>query len=141
MKVIGGKLAVRTKGQQGALDLVNITHEVEEQVRVSGLSAGTATLFVTHTTAGIALIEDEPGHKLDQAALWERLAPTHDGYQHNHTAGDTNGHSHLRAGLLGQSLVIPVIGGKLALGTYQRIFLLEFDAPRERTIVVQLMGI
>ena len=141
MQVVGSRLTLRTKGPKGGFDTVNITREVQDRVRASGQSDGIVTLLVTHTTAGIAIIEDEKGHKLDQASFWERLIPAHDGYQHNHTAGDNNGHSHLRAGLQGQSLVVPFNEGKLALGTYQGIFLFEFDAPRERTIAVQVMGI
>ncbi len=141
MKVIGSRLTVRTQGPKGGFDTLNITLQVQDQVRASGLADGTVTLLVTHTTAGIAIIEDERGHKLDQASFWERLLPTNGGYQHNHIAGDDNGHSHLRAGLQGQSLVVPFNDGKLALGTYQAIFLFEFDAPRERTIAVQVMGI
>ena len=141
MTVVSGKLTVRSEGPKGGTDIVNITQGVIEQLRASGLTDGTITLFVTHTTAGIAVIEDERGHKLDQANFWERIIPTRDGYQHNAIAGDHNGHSHLRAGIQGQSVVIPFSEGKLALGTYQRIFLLEFDAPRERTVIAQIMGV
>jgi secondary thiamine-phosphate synthase enzyme len=127
-----------TKGQGDAHDLTAV---VANAVRDSGLAAGTATVFVVGSTAGITTIEFEPGAVADFNGLFERLAPRHDEYRHHLRWGDDNGSSHVRAALLGPSLTVPFDDGELALGTWQQIMLVEFDTrPRRREVVVQLVG-
>ena len=129
---------VDTRGQSDAHD---ITAAVERAVRESALVSGIATVFVVGSTAGITTIEFEPGAIADLNAVFETLAPQNGDYRHHLRWGDDNGSSHVRAALLGPSLTVPFSGGRLALGTWQQIMLLEFDTrPRRREIVVQLVG-
>ncbi len=130
--------SVKTRGQGDACDL---TGEIEGAVRASGLSAGTVTVFVTGSTAGVTAIEFEEGVVADLAAALERIAPRNSEYKHHLRWGDDNGSAHLRAGLVGPSLVVPFREGKLLLGTWQQVVLLEFDTrPRTRRYVLQVMG-
>jgi secondary thiamine-phosphate synthase enzyme len=130
-----------TEKTQGRCDIVDITAKVEEQLRRGKLSRGLATLFVSGSTAGLTTIEYEPGILKDLKELLEKLIPSDRKYHHDDRWGDDNGFSHLRASLLGPSLQIPIENGKLLLGTWQQIVLLDFDnRPRTREIVVQLMG-
>jgi secondary thiamine-phosphate synthase enzyme len=129
---------VRTKGQGEARDL---TDAVRRAVSAAGLGAGLATVFVTGSTAGVTTIEFEPGAVSDLDRAFERIAPRRAEYAHHLRWGDDNGSSHVRAAMLGPSVSIPVVDGKLALGTWQQIVLVEFDTgPRERHVVVQLIG-
>jgi secondary thiamine-phosphate synthase enzyme len=129
---------IRTKGQGDAHD---VTPFVTDALVSSSLSAGTATLFVVGSTAGVTTIEFEPGAIADLNALFERLAPRGAEYRHHLRWGDDNGSSHVRAALLGPSVTIPFAEAKLLLGTWQQIMLLEFDTqPRRRDLIVQLNG-
>jgi len=132
---------VSTKGNS---DVVNITDPVAEAVAVagSGLRAGVATLFNVGSTAGITTTEYEPGlANTDLAAAFERIAPEAGAYEHEKTWHDDNGHSHVRATLLGPSLSVPFTEGRLVLGTWQQIILVDFDTrARQRTVVCQLIG-
>ncbi len=103
---------------------------------------GTLTVFVVGSTAGITTTEFEPGlANHDLAALFERIAPEYDTYQHEETWKDDNGHSHVRATLLGPGITVPLVDGRLTLGTWQQIILIDFDTrPRDRKIVLQFMG-
>jgi secondary thiamine-phosphate synthase enzyme len=131
-------LTIRTTGQGDAHDL---TREVANAVRASDLEAGSALVFVVGSTAALTTIEFEPGAVADLNALFERLAPRDADYRHHLRWGDDNGSSHVRAALLGPSLVVPFAAGSLLLGTWQQIMLLELDTrPREREVVVQLAG-
>ena len=107
----------------------------------SEVSQATIALFVVGSTAGLTTIEYEPGLvKHDMEVAFERLAPQHDHYLHEETWHDDNGHSHVRASLLGPSLHIPVLEGKMALGTWQQIVLIDFDTrPRDRKVICQLL--
>ncbi|MBI2867919.1 MAG: YjbQ family protein [Chloroflexi bacterium] len=126
---------------KGGADIIDITPHVEEAVQASGLRAGTVTVFVAHTTAGITIIEAESGALEDFKAVWDRIAPSGMAYQHNIRTNDDNAHSHLRASLLGASLVVPFADGKLTLGIWQRIILVDFDSrARKRDMVLQIMG-
>jgi secondary thiamine-phosphate synthase enzyme len=130
-----------TEKTQGHCDIIDITAKVEEQLRKGKLSRGLATLFVSGSTAGLTTIEYEPGILKDLKELLERLIPSDRKYHHDDRWGDDNGFSHLRASLLGPSLQIPIENGKLLLGTWQQIVLLDFDnRPRTREVVVQFMG-
>ena len=129
---------VSTKGQGDVRDL---TDAVSRAVSAAGLSAGVAAVFVTGSTAGVTTIEFEPGAVSDLDRAYERIAPRRAEYAHHLRWGDDNGSSHVRAAMLGPSITIPVAGGRLALGTWQQVVLVEFDTgPRERRVVVQLMG-
>lgn len=129
---------VMTRGQG---DIHDITPAVARSLAEAGAEAGTATVFVTGSTAGITTIEFEPGAVADFSAMFERLAPREADYQHHLRWGDDNGSSHVRAALLGPSLSIPLIGGRLSLGTWQQIVLVEFDTRvRRRDIIVQFVG-
>lgn len=129
---------VHTRGQGDAHDLTSV---VAASVTRSGLSAGTVTVFVTGSTAGVTTIEYEPGAVADFDAMLERLAPRHADYRHHLRWGDDNGSSHVRAALVGPSLTVPFTGGELALGTWQQIVLVEFDTRgRSREVVMQIVG-
>ncbi len=127
---------------QGDCQVENITRQVQEAVGQTQLRAGILTLFIKHTTASVLIIEDEPGIRADTKALWQRLVPADPGWQHNtRNHGEDNGHSHLRGQLQGHSLTIPFNDGKMTLGTWQQIVVLDFDTrARTRDLVLQVMG-
>ena len=126
---------------RGHCDIVDITPQVEQQVAKAKVDSGTVTVFVTGSTAGITTIEFEPGLLADLKEMWQRLVPENIPYAHDRAWGDGNGHSHIRASLLGASLVIPFSHKRLALGTWQQIVLVDFDnRPRSRQVLVQVMG-
>jgi len=126
---------------RGNTDIIDITREVEKHVGESAVKNGTVTVFVTHSTAGITTIEHESGLLADFKAMWERVIPKNVPYDHDRAWGEANGFSHVRASLLGASLVIPVSGGTTMLGTWQQVVLVDFDnRPRSRKVVVQVMG-
>jgi len=132
------RFTVSTRGQGDAHD---ITRQVSKTVGGARIDAGAAIVFVVGSTAALTTIEFEPGAVADFNDLFERLAPRGADYKHHLRWGDDNGSSHVRAALLGPSLAIPFESGRLALGTWQQIMLIEFDTrPREREIVVQLLG-
>ncbi len=136
--VVTKKISLQSKGHG---DIVDITHEVAEQVARADIASGTVTLFVAGSTAGITTIEFEPGLVSDFKEAWQRLAPDNIAYSHDSAWGDGNGYSHVRASLLGASLVIPFKDKRLALGTWQQVVLVDFDnRPRSRQVVVQIMG-
>jgi secondary thiamine-phosphate synthase enzyme len=129
---------LKTRGQNDCLD---ITERVQRAVREAKLGSGLATVFVTGSTAGVTTIEYEPGAVQDLQEALRRLAPETLRYHHHETAGDDNGFAHVRAALMGPSLTVPVVEGRLALGTWQQIILVDFDAhPRERTVLIHLLG-
>ncbi|MFC2018638.1 secondary thiamine-phosphate synthase enzyme YjbQ [Chloroflexota bacterium] len=126
---------------QGEGDIIDITAQVELRLAEASISSGTATLFVTGSTAGITTIEYEPGLISDLKDMWERTIPKDIPYDHNRRWGDGNGYSHVRASLLGPSLTVPFSDRKLALGTWQQIVIIDFDnRPRSRDVVLQIMG-
>ena len=131
-------LSLDSRGHGHILD---ITSEVAEAVRESDLSQGVATVFVTGSTAGLTTVEYEPGLVHDLTAAFERLYPKAMEYRHHETWGDDNGHSHVRASMLGPSLAVPFVDRRLTLGTWQQIILVDFDTrPRSREFVVQMIG-
>jgi len=126
---------------QGHTDVLDITAHVEEVVARSGVREGVAHLFVPGSTAGLTTMEYEPGTVADLQRLMDEIAPPDRDYAHNLRWGDGNGHSHLRASLLGPSLSVPIIAGRLALGTWQQIVLVDFDIrPRQRRVIVHVCG-
>jgi secondary thiamine-phosphate synthase enzyme len=138
MSVHSAQIRVSTEGNG---DIIDITPGVQEVVATAGIDDGLVTVFVSHSTAAISLIENEPGGVRDLKELMERLVPTEEDYQHNKMAGDTNAHAHLRAAVLGPSEVVPLKSGRLQTGTWQQFVLVDFDdSPRERTVMVQVLG-
>lgn len=126
----------------GDADVIKITGEVAEAVRRTGLLDGTVTLFVPGATGSLTTLEYEPGVVEDVQRALDVVAPADRFYRHNVNLGDGNGHSHVRAGLVGPSLAVPFVDGRLTLGRYQDIVFCDFDArPRHRTIVVQVIGV
>lgn len=129
------------KETEGPGDLVDLTEEVQELLRESGLTEGSLNLFIIGSTAGLTTIEFEPGLLKDWKEVWQKLIPQGPNYAHHQTWNDGNGFSHLRASVLGPSLVIPFADKEIFLGTWQQIVLAEFDnRPRDRKIVVQMIG-
>ncbi len=136
--VVTKKISLQTKGN---CDIIDITPQVEQQVAEADINNGTATLFVAGSTAGISTIEFEPGALSDFQSMWERNIPQNIPYNHDRRWGDGNGYSHVRASLLGASLVVPFNDKRLTLGTWQQIVLVDFDnRPRSRQIILQIMG-
>lgn len=125
----------------GFADIVDITREVAEAVQRAGLRNGIVTVFVAGSTAGVTTVEYEDGLVRDLQEAFERMAPSERPYHHDRRWGDGNGFSHVRASLLGPSLTVPVENGRLTLGTWQQIVLVDFDnRSRRRELVIQLMG-
>jgi secondary thiamine-phosphate synthase enzyme len=123
----------------GNAEIVDITGRVQAAVVEAGVGDGQATAFVRGSTAAITTMEYEPGGVHDLQALLDRLIPVHGDYEHNRLNHDTNSHAHQRASIIGPSEAVPVQGGRLALGTWQQLVVLDFDDhPRERTILVQV---
>ena len=136
--VVTKKISLQTKGN---CDIIDITPQVEQQVAEADINNGTATLFVDGSTAGIATIEFESGALSDFQSMWQRNIPQDIPYDHDRRWGDANGHSHIRASLLGASLVVPFNDKRLTLGTWQQIIVVDFDnRPRSRQIILQIMG-
>ena len=136
--VVTKSISLQTKGHG---DTIDITPQVKKQVVETGVNNGIATLFVAGSTAGLSTIEFESGVLSDFQSMWERIVPKNIPYNHDQRWGDGNGYSHIRASLLGSSLVIPFSDKKLTLGTWQQIILIDFDnRPRTREIILQVMG-
>ena len=136
--VHSGELHLSTGGDA---DVVDITEGVQQLVATAGAAEGQATAFVRGSTAAITTMEFEPGGVHDLGAALERLLPAEGDYEHNRLNHDSNSHAHQRASIVGPSEAVPIGGGKLALGTWQQIVLIDFDdRPRERTVVVQVVS-
>jgi len=122
-------------------DVVDVTQQVQDVVTDCGLDEGSAHVFVSGSTGAVTTMEFEPGLKKDLFRALECLAPSRGEYAHDEMWHDGNGHSHVRASLLGPSLVVPVLNGRLALGRWQQIVFLELDnKPRDRRLLVQVIG-
>ncbi|HEY7227023.1 MAG TPA: secondary thiamine-phosphate synthase enzyme YjbQ [Nitrososphaeraceae archaeon] len=138
MKVVSKTIQLSSKGQD---DVIDITKQVSDVVRGSNIENGTVTVFVAGSTAAITTIEYEPGLINDFPEMLSRIIPKNIEYDHDNTWHDGNGHSHVRASLIGPSLTVPIINGKLTLGTWQQIVLLEMDTrPRNRNVILQVMS-
>jgi secondary thiamine-phosphate synthase enzyme len=123
----------------GDADIVDITAAVQRVVGEVGVEEGQVLAFVRGSTAAVATMEYEPGGVADLREMLERTIPTEGDYEHNRLNHDTNSHAHQRATLIGPSEVVPILGGRLATGTWQQIVLIDFDdRPRERTVIVQV---
>jgi secondary thiamine-phosphate synthase enzyme len=132
------QIKVRTKGNNAVVDVTDL---VSEAVGESEVTNGVVTLFVVGSTAGITTTEYEPGLvNYDLEAAFEKIAPKNARYEHEETWHDDNGHAHVRASLLGPSLSVPIVEGKLTLGTWQQIILIDFDTrARNRAIICQIV--
>jgi secondary thiamine-phosphate synthase enzyme len=138
MTTYSNELQFETKGEP---DIINVTHQVREQVKKSGIQSGLVTIFCTGSTAAITTIEYEPGLLKDLPEAMERFAPHDVVYEHHLRWQDGNGHSHVRAAIIGPSVTIPILNGQLPLGTWQQIAFLELDVrPRTRHLIVQAIG-
>ncbi len=126
---------------RGDADMHDITAEVAAKVRESGARSGIVTVFCPGSTGGVTTIEYESGALSDLKRLFDEILPADRDYAHNRRWGDGNGHSHVRAALLGPSLTVPFVDGQLSLGTWQQITYCDFDnRPRSRRLVVQIVG-
>lgn len=122
-------------------DILDLTGDLTEAVRRSGVTEGQALVFVPGSTAAVTTIEYEDGVLEDLREAVERLAPRGRPYKHDARWGDGNGYAHVRAALLGPGLAIPIAGGRLMLGTWQQVVLLDFDnRPRQRKVIFQING-
>jgi secondary thiamine-phosphate synthase enzyme len=129
---------METKGEGDMIDITEILSNVLNKV---GLRNGLLTSFIPGSTAALTTIEYEPGLKTDFPSAMNRLIPRDIPYEHNKTWHDGNGHSHVKASIIGPSLIIPFRDGRLLLGTWQQVVLLEMDTrSRSRRLVIQVMG-
>ena len=138
MTVITKNTQIKSKSEN---DIIEITDEVTKTVKESKIQNGAVVVFVVGSTAAITTIEYEPGLQKDFPEMLSRLAPKDIEYAHDNTWHDGNGHSHVRASLIGPGITIPFVEGRLTLGTWQQIVLIEMDTrPRERKIIIQVIG-
>lgn len=133
-----GTIALRTAARD---EIIDVTDKVQEIVTRTKVKDGLACVFVVGSTAAVTTVEHEPGLVSDMHAAMERLYPRGMDYEHHRRWGDGNGHSHIRASFVGPSLTVPVVDGRLLLGTWQQIVFMEFDnKPRTRELAVQVVG-
>jgi secondary thiamine-phosphate synthase enzyme len=138
MSVVTMNVRLRT---QGETDLIDITNDVGNSVRESGISSGIVTVFIPGSTAGVTTIEYEGGAIRDFREAIDRIAPRNIHYHHDARWGDGNGYSHVRAALQGASLTVPFSSSELLLGTWQQIIVVDFDnRPRTRDVILQIIG-
>ena len=125
----------------GNADMIDITPQVSNRVSESGLDNGIVTIFCPSSTSGLTTIEYESGCLSDLERLFNEIVGPNRNYAHNAKWGDGNGHSHVRAALLGPSLTVPFVSGRLTLGTWQQIIFVDFDnRSRRRELVLQVIG-
>jgi secondary thiamine-phosphate synthase enzyme len=138
MAVKTTSISLSTKGNA---DIHDITNQIASAISKSRLNAGTATIFCPSSTSALTTIEYESGALSDLRRLFDVIIPADREYAHNERWHDGNGHSHIRAALLGPSLTIPFVDSRLTLGTWQQVIYVDFDVrPRQRELIVQLIG-
>jgi secondary thiamine-phosphate synthase enzyme len=138
MTVKTSSLSLNTRGNA---DIHDITDQIASAVSESDLKTGTITIFCPSSTSGVTTIEYESGALSDLRRLFDEIIPQNREYAHNARWHDGNGHSHVRAALLGPSLTIPFVEGQLTLGTWQQVIYMDFDnKPRRRDLILQLIG-
>jgi secondary thiamine-phosphate synthase enzyme len=126
---------------RGDTDIIDITQNITECIHSSKLMNGLVTVFCPSSTSGVTTIENEPGVLQDLKRVFNQIAPKEGTYQHDLAWHDGNGHSHIRAALLKASLTIPLVGGRMTLGTWQQVVYIDFDnRPRRRDIIIQFIG-
>ncbi|GAC1421488.1 MAG: secondary thiamine-phosphate synthase enzyme YjbQ [Actinomycetota bacterium] len=137
MTAFSHEIKLRTNGNN---DIHDLTGRVAQALKSSGIADGIVTVFVPGSTAGITTIEMERGMVRDLKRWLDTAVPKDAPYEHNH-GGDTNGHAHVRAAILGPNVSVPISDGSMQLGTWQQIVLVDCDTgPRERTVIVQIVG-
>lgn len=138
MNIITKELEFKTRGNN---DILDITPRLSDEIRLSNFNEGFVNLMVIGSTAALTTMEYEPGLKKDIPEALEKIAPSRADYEHHKTWGDYNGSAHVRSAIIGPDLTIPFKEGKLMIGTWQQIALMDFDTrPRERRIAVQMIG-
>ena len=138
MTIVTKQLSVHTRGEG---DILDITSDVAEEVVKTRLKSGIVTVFVPGSTGALTTIEYEPGLLEDLPNALERIAPKNMPYEHEKRWHDSNGHSHVRASLIGPSITVPFVNGRLTLGTWQQIAFMELDVrSRSRNLVLQIVG-
>ena len=138
MTVITKTLLFQTKGEN---DILDITDKVIQAVNITKLENGIVTIFIPGATGALTTIEYEPGLLIDLPNILEKIAPKNFLYEHEKRWHDGNGHSHVRASLIGPSLTVPFVDGTLTLGTWQQIVFIELDArSRRRKLILQIIG-
>lgn len=138
MKVVSDTIKLQTEGEG---DMIDMTSQLSNMVKESKIKNGTATIFVSGSTAAVTTIEYESGLIHDFPVMLSRIVPKDIEYEHDNTWHDGNGHSHVRSSLIGPRITIPIIHGRLTLGTWQQVVLLEMDTrSRNRTVILQIMG-
>lgn len=139
MQTCRREYTLETRGDGDVLDL---TARAQQAIDESGLRDGVCTVFVAHSTCGVTTIEYEPGCTRDLNDVLEAITPRGRRWEHNVRNADTNGHSHVRAALVGPSVTVPFTGSRLDVGTWQRIVCIDFDdRPRSRRVIVQVLGV
>jgi secondary thiamine-phosphate synthase enzyme len=138
LTVVTRQLSIQTRGEG---DILDVTGDVARAVAGSTLKNGAVTVFVPGSTGALTTIEYEPGLLKDLPNVLERVAPRELGYEHERRWHDGNGHSHVRASIIGPSITVPFVDGRLTLGTWQQIVFLELDVHnRRRELVLQIIG-
>ena len=138
MTTYTGEIKLETQGEP---DIIDITSQVEEHIKNSKIRSGLVTVFCSGSTAAVTTIEYEPGLLKDLPHAMDRFAPRDATYEHHLRWQDGNGHSHVRAAIIGPSITIPILKGKMPLGTWQQIAVVELDIrPRSRKLIVQAVG-
>jgi len=138
MSVYYGEIGIQTRGE---VDIVDITEDVQTVITKSKIKDGIVCVFVKGSTGTVTTIEYEPGLMKDLPRALEKIAPKGIHYDHHETWHDDNGHSHVRASLMGPSTTLPIKHGKLVHGTWQQVVFVELDTrPRQRNVIVQIVG-
>ena len=138
MSIYYDEINVKTKGE---VDIIDITQDIQNTITKSKLKQGIACVFVPGSTGTLTTIEYEPGLMKDLPAALEKIAPKKQYYHHHETWHDDNGHSHVRASLMGASITVPIKNGKLIHGTWQQIVFVELDTKnRNRNLIVEIIG-
>jgi len=138
MSIYYDEINVKTKGE---VDIIDITQDIQNTITKSKLKNGIACVFVPGSTGTLTTIEYEPGLMKDLPAALEKIAPKKQYYHHHETWHDDNGHSHVRASLMGASITVPIKNGKLIHGTWQQIVFVELDTKnRNRNLIVEIIG-
>jgi len=138
MSSYNDEINIKTNGE---VDIIDITNQIQKIINESKIKNGIACIFIPGSTGSITTIEYEPGLKKDLPRALQKIAPKGEHYDHHETWHDDNGHSHVRASLMGPSLNIPVIEGRLIHGTWQQIVFVELDtSPRNRKLIIQIVG-
>jgi secondary thiamine-phosphate synthase enzyme len=138
LRIVSEEIHFDTEGEG---DMIDITDDLSELLQTSGLHDGLLTVFVPGSTAAVTTIEYEPGLRQDLPKALDRIAPGDIPYEHDNTWHDGNGRSHVRAALVGPGLTVPFRDGRMTLGTWQQVILVEMDIHRRsRRLIVQIMG-